>query len=439
MAASLPPGSPGLAFIGETLSLVSDPYAFLASRRARFGPVFRSRVLGREVVFLSGPEGMAAFLDPEKVTRSGGHMAHVRALFGGTNINMYDGPHHAALKQILLDAFAPDALRGYLPQMDALVGATLGRCAQGGVARMEGELRRLAVDVIALNVLGIEPGPEAQALLRDYEALPPGFLATPIAFPGTPFAAALQARDRLLERFRALVADRRAQPRQDGLSRAMAAVASDGTRITDEELVLELNHIVVAGYIVYALLAELLLQLSRQPALLAAARAEVAAVTPAGSPSLEELARLELLARIVMEAKRTAPIVPFIFGVARTRFEVGGFEIPEGWGVQMAIPLSNQDATVFAEPERFDPARYAEPRCEHARRAHGWIPQGSGPPTGHRCLGVEYSTLLAQVFLVRLLRGYDWSFPPQDLGYAWNVIPAGFKDGLQVQFSVRGR
>jgi|GEM_PF-1385570 len=96
MDAPLPPGRLGLPLLGETLAMIRDPYAFLAERKARHGPVFRSKILGRKVAFVSGPRAMAAFLDEENVTREGGHPAHVRALFGGININMYDGLRHRA-------------------------------------------------------------------------------------------------------------------------------------------------------------------------------------------------------------------------------------------------------------------------------------------------------------------------------------------------------
>lgn len=438
MSAPLPPGNPGLPFLGETFALLANPYRFQAERLEKHGPVFRSRILGREFVFISGPEGMTAFLDPARVSRQNGHPAHVRALFGGLNMGMLDGPRPTVLKKVLLHGFRPGALDHYLPQIEAQVTTALGRWAERGPARLEEELQRLVIESIALNVLDLAPGSaDSEALLADYVALTPGFLATPIAFPGTPFARALRARDRLLARYRKLITEHRANPRDDGLSRILAAPADDGVPPSDEELALELNHVFVAGYIVYALLAELLLQLHRAPELLARVRDEVERVTPSGPLTWRTLNELRLMTLLVMEAKRTAPIVPFAFGSAKTTFEFGGYTIPEGWGVQVALSLSNRDPKVYQDPARFDPDRYAEPRAEHLRHPHAWHPQGSGPPEGHRCLGVEYSTVIAQAFLVHALRGYTWTFPPQDLGYRWNLIPAGFVDGFQVAFTRR--
>jgi hypothetical protein len=40
-----------------------------------------------------------------------------------------------------------------------------------------------------------------------------------------------------------------------------------------------------------------------------------------------------------------------------------------------------------------------------------FIPQGAEPRTGHRCLGLDYSTFLSVAFLALLVRGYEWDLP----------------------------
>src|SRR5262245_22954309 len=73
MSAPLPPGRMGLPYAGETLALLRNPFAFLEKRRARYGDVFKSRVLGRNVVFLAGAEGAKAFYDEANVSRERAH------------------------------------------------------------------------------------------------------------------------------------------------------------------------------------------------------------------------------------------------------------------------------------------------------------------------------------------------------------------------------
>ena len=66
-----------------------------------------------------------------------------------------------------------------------------------------------------------------------------------------------------------------------------------------------------------------------------------------------------------------------------------------------------------------------------------FIPQGAGPPTGHQCLGLDYSTFLTLAFLVVLLRGYEWDLPAQDLGLDWKKRPPEPKGGLRVRLRAK--
>ncbi len=435
MNTPLPPGNPGLPFLGETLALLADPYQFQTERRLRYGPVFRSRILGREFAFLSGPEGMEAFLDPERVSRQNGHPGHVGELFAGKNMGMLDGPRPAVLKRAMLSAFTPEHLERYLAELRPLFSQSLQAWAARGGGALEVELQRLAVSAIARNVLGLEGGPQLESLFQNYLRLTAGFLSPPINLPGTTYRRALAARDAVVRHLGELVVARRAAPCADGLSAMLQAPPADGRALDDLEVVLELNHMFIAGYIVYALFAELMMRLAADPALAARVEAEIMGLPEA--LSIASLGRSTLLTHLIMEAKRTAPIVPFAFGSAAKTFTHAGFLVPEGWGVQLALTLSNSDPAVFTQPEQFDPDRYAAPREEHRKHPHAWHPQGSGPPEGHRCLGVEYSTLVTELFLIELVRGYRYRLPPGPAARRWNLIPAGFVDGFKVELSPR--
>lgn len=428
----LPPGSRGLPLFGETFAALRNMYAFLDGKRQKHGSVFRSNILGNDVVVVSGPEGAAAFLDQDKVSREQAHPAHVRELFGGINMNMFDGPRHASLKSLALKAFGQTALASYLPAMSALVSSTLARLAKSDEFRAVVELRQLAIDAIAKNVLDLDPGEETKALCDDYVAVASGMLSAPVPLPGTAYSRARKSRDRILAFFREAIAERRARPRGDGLSQMLQARTADGVGCTDDEALLELHHILIAGYIVFGLFLELLRRLHDEPELRARAEDEVRRLAPKGPLTLEQLMAMDFTSRLVREAKRTAPILPLVFGKARRTFELGGFVVPEGFHVWWGLSLSNMDPTLWTSPEKFDPDRYAPERAEDQRQEHTWTPQGSGPLTGHKCLGFDYSTILTQVFLVELLRGYRWELPEQSREYFWDRTPAEPSEGLRM-------
>lgn len=423
----------GLPLLGETPAFLSNVFRFLDQRRARYGPVFKSHVLGRRIAFLSGLEGAEAFYQGENITRADAHPYPFVDLFGGINMEMYDGPRHFALKSMALSAFDHAAIAGYLPELERLIDATLARLARSEDFSATAELRRLSIEAICANVMGLTPGPVTEAIRADYALVLTGLLSLPLALPGTPYARARAARDRLLARIRALIAERRAAPAGDGLSRLLSARAADGRGYTDEEAALEGHHIVIAGFIVYALMAEAMRRLAEQPALLARCREEIGEHTASGPLTLPALSRLAGITRVVLEAKRLTPLVPLAFGRARRSFVCGGFTVPEGWTVYLALSLNNRDGAIWRDPERFDPDRFAPGRAEHLAHPMAFIPQGAEPPTGHRCLGLDYSTILSVAFLAQLIRGYQWDLPHQDLSYNWKRVPPEPRDGLRIR------
>lgn len=446
----LPPGRMGAPLLGETLAFLRDPFAFFARRGRDHGPVFRTRILGRPVAVVSGPEGVASFLDAENITREGAHPAQVKALFGGVNMNMLDGDAHRVLKAMALEAFSPSALAAYVPDLQRLVARTLAEHTDRDIRGVE-VFRRMAMEGIAQNVLGLAPGPDTDALCADTITVVRGLLAIPIDLPWSRFGRALRARERIFARYRSLMAAHREalakdpSRRHDGLDHLLAARATDAASgearaFNDQELLLELHHVMLAGYIVFGLFVELVRRLDESPALTDRARQEVVSIVgrdPTAALGPTHLRQLELLERMVREAKRTARILPVVFGKARRDFVCQGYRVPRGWDVHLALSLCNADPAVFGNPDAFDPDRYLPPRADDRRHPHAYVPQGGGLPTGHRCLGVDYATVFGQVFLVELLRGYDLARREPGASVDTALLPQEPRDGQRLLLTRR--
>jgi cytochrome P450 len=433
--APLPPGRLGLPFLGESLAFMRSPFLFLDERKSRYGNVFKSRVLGRDIVFLAGLEAAEAFYDPENISRSDAHPAPLVDLFGGTNFEMYDGPKHLALKSIAISAFDAAAIAAWLPDIERLTETALARMAAAGEVAATVEFRRLVVEEIALNVMGIAPGATTAAMARDCATTLIGIVSTPVAAPGFAYARARAARDRLLALIRATIAERRPKPGNDALSRMLSARSPDGRSFSDAEAVLEIQHILLGGFIVFSLMAETMRRLAEQPRLRERCAAEISAHAAAGPLSVAALSRLTTTMNVILEAKRLVPLVPLAFGRALRTFPFGGFRIPAGWAVYLALWLNNRDPAVFADPETFDADRFAAPRAEQDKHRLAFIPQGAGPRTGHQCLGLDYSTILVLVLLTHLVRGYRWELPQQSLETDWRQLPPAPREGMRVRVS----
>jgi retinoid hydroxylase len=53
--ASAIPGVSGLLYFGEIFAFRRDPFAFAIERTRQYGPVWRTKLLGQELVFFTGP------------------------------------------------------------------------------------------------------------------------------------------------------------------------------------------------------------------------------------------------------------------------------------------------------------------------------------------------------------------------------------------------
>jgi cytochrome P450 len=427
-----PAGSDGLPLLGETLSFAKNPFRFIEERLARHGRIFRSTVLGRKTAVIAGPEAAAKFIDADLVMREGSMPPHVQELFGGRSLPLLDGDAHRARKKTVNQAFNRAALTAYLPIIQQTVERYFQAWLAAGEIRWLDDLKRLSIEVICTTVMGMPPGSEMDRLREDYGIVTSGFATLPINLPGTRYRKALQARDRILEVLRRLVRERRKTPSADGLSRML----TDAT-LADEDAALELHHIVIAGYIVFAELGSIVQQLTAHPDVRAKLAAEIASKVPSGPLSLETLMGMPYLLQVVNEVKRLRPMIPAVFGKTKKPLEFDGVSIPAGWMVMWAVTPSHVAQGVYTNPTTFDPDRFSPERAEDRRHEHAFAPQGAGPGTGHRCPGLDFATYFMEIFAIVLLRGYTWQLPPQNFEMDFSKVPPEAKDALRATVTTR--
>lgn len=420
----IPPGTFGLPVVGETAAFASDIYGFIDDRLAEHGLVFRTRVAGRKMAVIAGPEAAAAFVDPENCSRVGSLPPNLRPLFGGVAVNGMDGEPHADVKRPLMAALNREALAFYLPAIEESVAAQLAEWASQGEQSLIPGARRVSVAALARTVLGHTPADGGAALAERYHIISSGFGAVPIPLPFTQYGGALEEVNESIAMMRELAEERVLAPGDDGLSRILAARNPDGSQLEPADVAREAHHLMVAAFIVFAELVGIVRVLKLHPEFVHELRAEIdahaqGALTPA------VLAAMPLLRQFCLEVKRVTPVVPVAFGIAKRTFELHGYRIPKGWTLVHALTASVWKHGVFDAPEKFDPQRFSPERAEDQRAEYTLVVQGAGEyfGRGHLCAGVDFSTLLMQVFAVHLLRDYECTAPDQDLSWRLSGVP----------------
>lgn len=438
MTPPLPPRSPGLPLVGETLAFLRDRAGFVAQRRARYGPLFRTRLFGVEVYVAAAPEVSAALLRGEHRSFEATWPTSTRRLLGPATLATQEGELHRRRRRMLAQAFGPRALAAYAPRIDAMIGEYLARWREGRPIVWADELRAMTFDVATTLFTGARAG-AGSGLMRDFEAYAAGLFMPALAIPGTPFFAALRARRRLLGHIEGVVAGRRGAPRAAGdpdvLDLLLDARDEDGAGLDEREIGEQILLLLFAGHeTLTSALTSLCLLLSRHPEVLARARAEVDGAEPADT--------LPYLERVLCEVMRRLPPVGGGFRRCVADCELAGYRVPAGAYVLYGILSTHLDPEVHPDPERFDPERFpapGEPCAAGQVSPQGldgrYIPFGGGPRV---CLGMEFARLEMRLFAARLLRECEWRvLPRQDLRLRMLPVPKP-RSGLRVVVSARG-
>ena len=284
-----------------------------------------------------------------------------------SNMLVTDPPDHTRLRGLATRAFTPRTVETLRAKIVALVDQLLDGF-DGEVDVMDALAFPLPVTVIG-ELLGV-PADDRQVLRPLVRAITAilELVVTPEALDEATAADA-----RLTEYFAGLVAERRAHPGDDLLSKLIEA-EDKGDQLTERELISTAILLFAAGFETTThLIGNGLLALLRNPEQLARLRADRSLVRPA----VEELLRYDSPVQIA----------------ARTTYEdldIGGQHIEAGNAVLALLGAANHDPARFGDPERLDVGR------------------DEGPPMSfgggiHFCLGATLARVEGQIVLDRLL------------------------------------
>lgn len=436
-APTLPPGRLGLPIIGETISFALDPH-FVEKRQKKYGPVFKTHLLGRKTIVVIGAEAnrMVLVSDFDRFSWRQGWPDTFKELLG-ESLFIMDGARHQHTRKLLMPAFHGRALANYWTTMQQISESYLERWERLGRFTWLPEFQKLTFDIASKLLLGSEPGPKTEQLSQWFRTLTNGLVTLRIRLPWTPYGRALKARDQLLAHVEETLRQRQAAPEDeqplDALGMLMRSRDEHGQGLTMNELKVQALLLLVGGHeTTTATLAMLCYELARHPAVLERARAEQQALAAEEPLAMSQIERMPYLDQVLREVERLHPAVSGGFRGILDDIEFGGYQFPRGWQLMYRPPETHQDTRVYTSPELFDPDRFGPDRAEHKRQAFSLVGFGGGPRS---CIGTAFAQMEMKIIAAQLLRGYRWELEPgQDLRIA--LLPTRHvRSGLRVRFS----
>jgi cytochrome P450 len=428
----------GAPFLGEALQFLKDPFAFTLSRTRQHGNVWKTRILGDTLVFFAGPKAFSFFMNPEHFTREGGSPRFLQDLLHADAVPFLDGERHKARKRLLLAAFTDQALDSYLPGIFTIVARFVDKWIAAGEHPIGGDLSQLGFDIADMLFASSDPAKSNVESANDFGAMIKGTFSPPINLPFTSYGKAVKARDRLRAYLKHQVAT------QDGKGSALgvlkAARGPDGVQLATTELEIELLHFFFAAHGgLTAALAWSLVVLGEHPELAKRLRDESDAQLGDGTPTLAQYRALSHARAVAREVLRAYPVAPTtLFGVAKKDLEIDGYAIRAGWKGAGAIWATLQDGSTFADPTVFRGDRLGDDAVA-ALPKNAFVPQGGGPPDGHRCAGEALIQLVVPAFLGWFTRHYDLTYPQQDASPGSGGLGPLPKSNLRVKIAKRER
>jgi len=428
------PGRKGLPVLGILPQAVRDPFAFSRRMYEEFGPVHRFYACGNWNVQLVGPEANEFVLfDSERNFSAYGGWKPVFGRHFDGGLLLRDGANHSWHRKLVATAFKQDQLQQYLSTF------------AGNIERIGSTLSGTTVDAYEFAqtltfangysaFLGLDAAKATRSDLLAFRYLMRSATAViPFPIPGNAHWRADWAKRHVRRLLDPMIASYPAEDRTD-LAAVLVRMKNQGL-LDQEEVVAHLTFTIAASFdALSSATVSTLYYLARHPEWQERVRSELCStIGSAANIQLSEVQHCEQSEWAVKEALRLNAAAPVLWRRALRDIEFDGHPIPAGTVTGVNPMLTHLLPQIWAEPDRYDPARFS-PEQARMRNRFAFVPFGGG---AHGCLGANFASLQVRALLRYLLEDHDLMLvhdqPPR--WYHWpNCRPLG---GLPIQLARR--
>ena len=417
MKIARPPGPRDRFFgLGLLRDMQRDYLGFYRDAQKTFGDAVFMQVAGVDTYSFMHPDQIREVL-VDKASSFIRYERHMDVLgqLHGQSVLITEGDVWRKQRRTLQPGFSPKRFEGYARQMTESASGVLEQLPGGEPIDFEHAMNMLAINVILRTMFsattpadtaGIEHAVRVLSQTAYREMFQPVSLPDWLPLPAK--RAKRQARKLLDELIWSHIKARRAsgEKRDDLLGMLLTATDSEGdaSLMSDTQVRDQLMTTFMAGHETTASgLTWAGWVLASHPDVAEKATREIDAALQGRVPDFSDLARLPFLGQVIKETLRMYSPAPGVFmRRATTDVQIGQWLVPKGSLVSILSTLPQRDPRWFADPDKFDPERFAPDAAKLIPRG-AYFPFGTGPRV---CIGNSFATMEMMLMLAMLLQRY---------------------------------
>ncbi|MGJ3240982.1 MAG: cytochrome P450 [Anaerolineae bacterium] len=420
------PRATGFPLVGNTFDMLYDPARFLTETYHKLGSVFHVQAGFKKYVVLAGEDAN------KLLAREDGVLLESHTLFGdfaefiGAEymLTAIDGEPHKHMRRMMRQGFSRSAAMPHVNTMIDIVREYVDSWDDGASIPVLEMMRRIVVDQLGIITTNYRPTDYFDDILHynntmlNTEVLKtyPDFVRQ---FPR--FRRALQRLEGLSEE---LLAWHRDNPPGDNRHRdliddVMDSTAPDGQPFSKGDLFNMTVGPYVAGMDTLAsTLAFFVYTMAKYPDVMAACKAETAALFAGETVDLSDFRKMETLHAAALETLRLYPATPFTPRVVGKAFDFDGYYFPVGTELMFAQTLTHFLPEHYENPYTFDVTRFMGDN--KGRMANIYTPFTVG---AHTCLGAGLAEVQMLITMAALLHYTDFDLTAPDYDVKIHTLP----------------
>jgi cytochrome P450 len=396
----------GRRVLGHAREFGRDPLALL-QRAREHGGVVRVRFGPFSGYLLNSPDAIRqALVGEARKLEKGLNFGRAKQLIGN-GLVMAEGDSHRRQRRLMQPAFHRAQVAGYLETMREVAVPRISAWPAGGTLAFDRELRSITLTVLTRTLLSSDIGTEAvdeiERLLRVLlsELVTQGITANLPGLGWVPtrsnrrFSA---ARRRLSAMLAGIIDRYQAAGTDHGDLISILMRASDdetGTGMSSRQLRDEATTLVIAGSETTGnTIAWACYLLATHPEIQERLHQEVDLVLAGADAGYDTLAALPYTRAVITETLRLYSPVWILPRRAVADVELGGYRLPAGSRIMFSPYALNRDPRLHADPDRFDPGRWAGSARTDMRAS--FFPFGQGI---RNCIGEGFAWAEATLLL----------------------------------------